>query len=78
MTGIFSDDFDADTTGANKTTFASGSQLVEGSVSVFGPGYNNNFPGHGNYLQVGTASRRSDGHPRKLACTRSCLRAMAC
>jgi hypothetical protein len=59
QTIIFSDNFDADTIGANKTTFASGWQLVEGSVSVFGPGYNDIFPGHGNYLELGTANGES-------------------
>jgi hypothetical protein len=55
-TTLFSDNFDADTTGTDKTTFATGWQLVEGTVSVFGPGFNDIFPGNGNYLELGTAN----------------------
>jgi hypothetical protein len=49
---IFSDNFNADTQGLNKTTFVNGWTVTNGTVDVIGTGFFDLYPGQGNYVDL--------------------------
>lgn len=55
-TSVFSDNFNTDTIGLNKTTFNGGWTLASGTVDLIGPGLFDLLPGNGNYVDLDGSS----------------------
>lgn len=49
---VFSDDFNTDTTGLNKTTFNGGWTVTSGSVDLIGAGFFDFIPANGKYVDL--------------------------
>ena len=66
---VFSDDFNADTQGLNKTSFVGGWTVGDGTVDMVGTGFFEFYPGHGNYVDLDGSTGNAGVFSKELSLT---------
>jgi hypothetical protein len=66
-TTVFSDDFESDTVGLNKTTFNGGWTVLSGAVDLIGNGFFDFIPSNGKYVDLDGSTGSAGGFDKQVS-----------